>query len=83
MGGAHGRDKRRLRGGGRLRHGYKGLQRGEKDIVILSQLDKTVLNHAGTSYSDFPRYCNGEEESIERHLHALMCSVSDHPPSCE
>ena len=38
MGGAHGRDKRRLRGGGgRLRHGYKGLQRGEKDIVILSQ----------------------------------------------
>ena len=35
-------------------------------------------------YSDFQASCNAPKpKSIERHLHALMCSVSDHPPSCE
>ena len=27
--------------------------------------------------------CNAGVKSVECHLHALMCSVSDHPPSCE
>ena len=28
------------------------------------------------TYSDFQASCNGKPKSVERHLHALMCSVS-------
>ena len=27
--------------------------------------------------------CNAKVKSVECHLHALMCSVTDNPPSCE
>ena len=28
-------------------------------------------------------FCNADVRRVGCHLHALMCSVSDHPPSCE
>ena len=33
--------------------------------------------------SKFQASCDAKAKSVERHLHALMCLVSDHPPSCE
>ena len=33
--------------------------------------------------TNFVLCCFAEVKSVECHLHALMCSVSDHPPSCE
>ena len=35
-----------------------------------------MISYRNALYSDFQASCNAKAKSVERHLHALMCSVS-------
>ena len=48
--------------------------------------NNTIQLVSASKYTCIQRFqllANAKVKSVERHLHALMCSVSDHPPSCE
>ena len=56
-------------------------QRGKVNHSIFSSLHQ--LSYRPVYLQGFLSSCIAEVKSVKRHLHALMCSVSDHPSSCE
>ena len=42
---------------------------------VPNDVDKYASDYHYNSYSDFQASCNAKAKSVERHLHALMCSA--------